>query len=99
MHGSIFGIHDRGLLRRGLAADLFVFEPDDDRFMPPEKIDDLPEGAPRYIQGGKGIHYTVVNGSVLDQTRHPHGRVSGESAEKRIKKFRVKSIRLSQKFF
>jgi N-acyl-D-amino-acid deacylase len=31
----------------------------------PEKVADLPEGAPRYIQRAKGIHYTIVNGSVL----------------------------------
>ena len=31
----------------------------------PEKVEDLPEGAPRYIQRAKGIHYTIVNGSVL----------------------------------
>ena len=51
--------------RRGLAADLFVFDPTTIDLLPPEKINDLPEGASRYIQGAKGIHYTIVNGSVL----------------------------------
>ncbi|MGH7872700.1 MAG: N-acyl-D-amino-acid deacylase family protein [Candidatus Binatia bacterium] len=62
---SIFGIHDRGLLRAGLAADLFVFDPACINLAPPEKVADLPGGAPRYIQGANGIHYTVVNGAVL----------------------------------
>jgi N-acyl-D-aspartate/D-glutamate deacylase len=62
---SIFGIHNRGLLRRGMAADAFVFDPAAIDLLPPEKVEDLPEGAPRYIQHAKGIAYTIVNGSVL----------------------------------
>lgn len=62
---SIFGIHDCGLLRRGMAADIFVFDPAKVDLAEPEKVQDLPEGAPRYIQRAKGIHYTIVNGSVL----------------------------------
>ncbi|MGZ9272681.1 MAG: amidohydrolase family protein, partial [Candidatus Binatia bacterium] len=62
---SIFGIHDRGLLRRGLAADIFVFDPERIDLAKPAKVNDLPEGAPRFVQGAKGIHYTIVNGKVL----------------------------------
>jgi len=62
---SIFGIHDRGLLRRGLAADIFVFDPAKIDLAAPQKVTDLPEGAPRFTQGAKGIYYTIVNGKVL----------------------------------
>jgi hypothetical protein len=42
--------------------------------LPPEKINDLPEGAARYIQGTKGIHYTIVNGSVpIKNSAHAGG--------------------------
>jgi N-acyl-D-aspartate/D-glutamate deacylase len=65
MPASIFGIHDRGLLRPGMAADVFVFDPAAIDLEPPEQVNDLPEGAPRYIQHARGIRYTIVNGSVL----------------------------------
>jgi N-acyl-D-aspartate/D-glutamate deacylase len=75
---SIFGIHDRGLLRRGLAADAFVFDPATIALLPPEKINDLPEGAPRYVQGAKGVHYTIVNGSVLMRNGSHSGSYPGK---------------------
>jgi N-acyl-D-aspartate/D-glutamate deacylase len=65
MPASIFGIHDRGLLRPGMAADVLVFDPASIDVEKPERANDLPEGAPRYIQHARGIRYTIVNGSVL----------------------------------
>jgi len=75
---SVFGIHDRGLLRRGMAADMFVFDPDTIDQTKPEVVNDLPEGAPRYIQGAKGIHYTIVNGSVLMKNGKHTGMYPGK---------------------
>jgi N-acyl-D-amino-acid deacylase len=65
MPASIFGIRDRGLLRPGMAADVFVFDPARIDLEKPELVNDLPEGAPRYIQHARGIHYSIVNGAVL----------------------------------
>ncbi len=65
MPASIFGIRDRGLLRPGMAADLFAFDPTAIDLEKPELVHDLPEGGPRYIQHARGIHYAVVNGSLL----------------------------------
>jgi len=62
---SVFGIRDRGLLRQGMAADIFAFDPARIALAEAEKVQDLPAGAPRYIQAAKGIHYSVINGSVL----------------------------------
>jgi N-acyl-D-amino-acid deacylase len=65
MPASIFGIHDRGLLRPGMAADVFVFDPAAIDLEKPEQVNDLPEGAPRYIQHARGVRYSIVNGAVL----------------------------------
>src|SRR5882724_6056887 len=70
---SLFGIHDRGLLRRGMAADVVVFDPEKIDLAEPEKVADHPDGAPRYLQRAKGILYTIINGSVLIK----HGSHSG----------------------
>jgi N-acyl-D-aspartate/D-glutamate deacylase len=78
MPASIFGIHDRGLLRPGMAADVFVFDPAAIDLEKPEQVNDLPEGAPRYIQHARGIRYTIVNGSVLMQDGSHTGAYPGK---------------------
>ena len=65
MVASIFGLHDRGLLRRGMAADIVVFDPTTIRECDPEMVSDLPGGEKRLIQRATGIEMTIVNGEVL----------------------------------
>jgi N-acyl-D-aspartate/D-glutamate deacylase len=71
---SIFGLHGRGLLRPGYAADLAIFNPRTVKAHEPEMANDYPAGSKRLIQRSEGMHYTVVNGSVI----HEDGRMSGE---------------------
>ena len=62
---TLWGLHDRGLIRTGMAADLVVFDPDTIGPRLPEVTHDLPAGAKRLKQTADGIKHTVVNGEVL----------------------------------
>lgn len=81
MVASIFGLHDRGLIRPGMAADLVLFDPDTVADCEPEMVNDLPGGEKRLIQKAKGIHTTLVNGEILitngEHTGALPGRVLG----------------------
>jgi N-acyl-D-aspartate/D-glutamate deacylase len=78
MPASVFGIHDRGLLRPGMKADVFVFDPSTIDLTKPQRVNDLPEGAPRFVQGAKGVHYTIVNGTLLMNDGHHTGKFPGK---------------------
>ncbi len=62
---TVWGLHDRGLLRTGMAADIVIFDPDTIGPRLPEVVHDLPAGAIRLKQTADGIKNTIVNGEVV----------------------------------
>ena len=77
MVASIFGLHDRGLIRRGMAADLVLFDPSTIRECEPEMVQDLPANEKRFIQKAVGIEMTLVNGEVLVEKGNHTGALPG----------------------
>jgi N-acyl-D-aspartate/D-glutamate deacylase len=75
---SVFGLHDRGLLRPGLAADLAVFDPATVNTLEPEYVRDLPGHETRMIQKAAGVPITVVNGCVVIEDGVPTGALPGK---------------------
>jgi N-acyl-D-amino-acid deacylase len=75
---SFWGMHNRGLLREGYAADVVVFDPDRIAPMLPELVYDLPAGARRLKQKSAGIAATVVNGEVLMRHNEHTGVLPGQ---------------------
>lgn len=74
---TMWGLHDRGLLREGMAADVVVFDPDTIGARMPEVVHDLPAGATRLKQTADGILNTVVNGEVLLHNNEHSGATPG----------------------
>ena len=67
----IMGLHDRGLVREGLAADIMVFDLARIGVKEDEVRYDGPAGVPRRVQGAEGVDYVIVGGQVvLDHGRH-----------------------------
>ena len=63
----LFEMHDRGVVARGLRADLNVIEPDKVSLHPMEIVRDLPAGAKRVLQRADGYVATVVSGQVVQR--------------------------------
>jgi N-acyl-D-aspartate/D-glutamate deacylase len=71
---SIFGLQGRGLLRLGYAADIAIFDPATVHAEEPEWANDFPANTKRMVQRSVGMHYTIVNGTVI----HDQGRMTGD---------------------
>jgi N-acyl-D-aspartate/D-glutamate deacylase len=74
---SAWGLHDRGLLREGLAADIIVFDPDRVAPLMPEVVNDLPAGARRLRQKATGFGASIVNGQVVLRDGEHTGALPG----------------------
>ncbi len=61
----VWGLHDRGRLAPGYAADITIFDPATVAPLMPQVVNDLPGGATRIVQGAQGYAATIVNGQVL----------------------------------
>jgi N-acyl-D-aspartate/D-glutamate deacylase len=75
---TAWGLHDRGLLREGLAADVVVFDPDRVAALMPEVVNDLPARARRLRQKSTGFRASVVNGAMVLRDGEHTGAFPGQ---------------------
>jgi N-acyl-D-amino-acid deacylase len=62
---GVLGLDDRGTLAVGKKADINVIDTDNVAERHPELVHDMPFGAARFIQRGKGYRATLCNGQVV----------------------------------
>ncbi|TDJ08341.1 MAG: hypothetical protein E2O71_04980 [Deltaproteobacteria bacterium] len=75
---ELAGLHDRGLLRVGAAADVCIFDPQTVAPEPLEIWHDLPGGESRHIKRARGVEWVIVNGEVLLHRGKPTGHLPGQ---------------------
>lgn len=61
---AIWGLHNRGLLREGYAADVTMFNPDTIARGSERMVHDIPGGGMRYVRDGIGVEAVWVNGEL-----------------------------------
>ena len=71
------GLHDRGLLRVGLKADINLIDYGQLAVEMPYPVDDLPGGGRRLLQKARGYRATVVSGVVTYRDGEHTGRKPG----------------------
>src|SRR5215468_2359137 len=69
----IMGLHDRGLVREGMVADLMVFDLARIGVKEDEITRDGPNGTPRRVQGAEGVDHVIVGGEPVFE----HGKHTG----------------------
>ena len=72
------GLHDRGLLKPGLKADVNVIDWDRLGAGVPYVVNDLPAGGKRLLQKVTGYDTTLVSGKVTFRDGTPTGTLSGK---------------------
>ena len=71
------GLRDRGLIARGLKADLNVIDYDRLSIHAPEVVYDLPAGGRRLIQHADGYEATILSGTIVSRNGTATGALPG----------------------
>jgi len=74
---ELFGLRDRGVLREGANADIFIFDPatvDSDQAA---LVVDLPGNSARLTAGSQGVSRVFVNGVSIIENGQPTGATPG----------------------
>ncbi len=74
---NTYGMTDRGLLEKGLIADINVIDFEALRLFRPEAIFDLPTGGKRLVQRVEGYDYTIKSGEVTFDHGEHTGKLPG----------------------
>lgn len=74
---EVYGLHDRGVLAPGKAADVVLFDPRTVRQRPTEVVADLPGGQRRLLQRAEGIPWVFVNGEPVVAEGEATGKLAG----------------------
>ena len=73
-----WGIKDRGVIEKGRAADIVLFDIDSVGISDESFVNDFPGEANRYMRYSKGYEYVIVNGSVVYQNNQYTNEKSGQ---------------------
>jgi N-acyl-D-aspartate/D-glutamate deacylase len=74
---GLFGVAGRGMLAPGFAADVNVIDVAALGFGAPEWVNDLPGGAGRLIQRGRGYRHSFINGQEFMADGEHTGALAG----------------------
>ena len=74
---NLYGLHDRGVIRIGMKADLNLIDLENLKVDLPELAYDLPANGRRLIQKSKGYVATIVSGTVVMQNGEDTGNRPG----------------------
>lgn len=74
---SLYGLHDRGVIRVGMKADLNLIDLENLKVDLPELAHDLPANGRRLIQKSEGYVATIVNGTIVMENGEDTGNRPG----------------------
>jgi N-acyl-D-aspartate/D-glutamate deacylase len=75
---AVLGLTDRGVLRPGGAADIFIFDPERLALGRRRKDVDRITGTPRFRSSVIGVRATIVNGEVVVEDGMPTSATPGQ---------------------